>query len=76
MRVRALIDIMGSDIKSGEFFDCSEDVAAVLVADGQADDKALEADVYGESIPAAKALDGYDPNSEAPAAKSKKGKKD
>lgn len=55
VKVRALVDIPGTDIKSGEFFEASTSVAKGLVAVGDADDKAKEADVYPEGeIPAVK----------------------
>lgn len=55
MKVRALIDLVGTDIKSGEFFEASEAAAKGLVASGAADDKATEEAVYPDGgAPAAK----------------------
>lgn len=55
MKVRALVDIPGTDIKSGDFFEASSAVAKGLVAVGDADDKAKESDVYPDgAIPEAK----------------------
>lgn len=55
MKVRALVDIPGTDIKSGEFFEAADAVAKGMVAAGDADDKAKEIDVYPDGAPAAKA---------------------
>lgn len=52
MKVRALVDIPGTKIKSGEFFLADRGVARGLIAIGEADDKAREEDVYrGGAIP-------------------------
>lgn len=56
MKVRALVDIPGTDIRSGEFFEATDVVAKGLVVSGDADDKAKETDVYPDgNIPPAKA---------------------
>lgn len=56
MKVRALVDIPGTDIKAGEFFECTDTQGKSFVAGGQADAKAVEADVYGQDIPPAKSI--------------------
>lgn len=55
VKARALVDVPGTDIKSGEFFIADENIVAGLVKAGDADDKANESDVYGkENVPKAK----------------------
>ena len=56
MKARSLLDIPGTDIKSGDFFETDAATVAAMVAAGDADDKATEADVYGENAPKAKVL--------------------
>lgn len=63
MKVRALLDIKGSDIRAGEFFETSDTVAKFLVDDGQADGQVTEAEVFGtDTPPEAKVLTDYEPN--------------
>ena len=55
MKVRALVDIPGTDIKSGEFFEVADAVVKAMVEAGEVDPKAKESEVYGdEPTPAAK----------------------
>jgi len=56
MKIRALVDIPCTDIKSGEFFEVEDIQVPGLVAGGYADDQATEVSVYGTEIPPAKAL--------------------
>ncbi len=53
VKARALIDIHGTPVKSGQFFIAAEDVVKGLVKGGQADSDATEESVYGKDIPAA-----------------------
>lgn len=53
MKVRALVDIPGTGIRSGEFFLASDEVAQGLVSSGDADALAKEEDVYGTDVPEA-----------------------
>ena len=62
VKARALVDLPGTAVKSGEFFVGDEADVASLVKSGQADDKAKESDVYGkEEVPKAKELKPAEP---------------
>ncbi len=54
MKARALVDLPGTNIRSGEFFEADDAVVKALVKSGDVDDKAQEEDVYGAKVPAAK----------------------
>lgn len=53
---RALVALGGQAIGAGEFFEAPADVVAAYVAAGEADDRATEADVFGDAtVPPRKA---------------------